>query len=187
MAFAPVQHDLLLLGAGMALMLLLVAGALWAWHLHVRRVTARRRAAGYQLMDCLKAYSAWMDWQREEPIHEHNLDELSSPPALMRASEIKDRWFPELSSLMVRLLQSHRLMVEYMWEQNILRMSGGGATAPAGGARRLRELRDLQDATLDSLFLRCRQLIGESDLKWHRTRSDFSFSSSLNASTPGHA
>ena len=49
---------------------------------------------------------------------------------------------------------------------------------------RYHHLRDLQDAALDSLFLRCRQLIGEDDLNWSRTRSDFSFSSGMGMSHP---
>ena len=104
----------------------------------------------------------------------------------MRATEIKDRWFPELGGLTLRLLQVHRLMIEYLWEQNILRMSGGGINERTSDTH-YQDLRELQDATLDSLFLRCRQLIGESELKWQRTRSDFSFSNSVSSqpSSPG--
>src|SRR6188768_2930796 len=86
---------------------LAVALVAWAWSLHRRRQAARRRAAGYQLMDCLKAYSAWMDCHRDEPILSQNLDELSSPAPLVRATELKDRWFPELGGLTVRLMHSH--------------------------------------------------------------------------------
>lgn len=166
--------------------LLAVVVAAWAWRAHRQRRLAQRRAAGYQLLDCLKAYSAWMDWHRDEPISAQNLDELSSPAPLAKASEIKDRWFPELGGLLVQLLRSHRLMMEYLWEQNILRMSGGSLHERSTDTR-YQELRDLQDATLDSLFLRCRQLIGDSDPKWHRTRSDFSFSNSIHSQPSSRA
>ena len=164
----------------------IVGAGAWAWSARARRRAAHRRAAGYQLMDCLKAYSAWMDWHRDEPIVASTLDELSSPSPLARATEIKDRWFPELGPLLVRLLHSHRLMIEYLWEQNILRMSGD-AMHERGADTRYQDLRDLQDATLDSLFMRCRQLIGEGELKWSRTRSDFSFSNSLSSQPSNRA
>ena len=44
---------------------------------------------------------------------------------------------------------------------------------------RLEEVRDTQDAALDTLFLRCRELIGERHGEWRNTRSDFSFSSGM--------
>jgi hypothetical protein len=159
----------------------LAAGIALCRHLRARQA-ARRRAAAYRLMDSLKAYSAWMDCQRDEPIFERSLEELSTPAPLLRASQIRDEWFPELAGLMVRLLQSHRMMMEYLWEQNLMHMGGGGRAMH--GDARYRELEDLQDATLDSLFLRVRELIGQNEMKWHRTRSDFSFSSGENV--PSH-
>ncbi|NML45207.1 hypothetical protein HHL11_15745 [Ramlibacter sp. G-1-2-2] len=161
---------------------------LWVVRSRIVKQVQRRRNAAYRLMDCLKAYSAWVDWHRDEPLLHQNPEELTVPAALAQACQIKDESLPELSALMVKLLQTHRELMQYFWEENILRMTQA-SLRPHYADPRYHHLRDLQDAALDSLFMRCRQLIGEDDLTWHRTRSDFSFSSGLNLpshpSTPG--
>lgn len=164
---------------------LAIVAALWRLRARAVRRAARRRAAGYQLIDCLKAYTAWIDWHRDEPLLHQNPEELTIPAALAQAVQIKDEHFPQLSPLMVQLLQAHRELMQYLWEENILRM-GGAAQRPHYADPRYHALRDMQDATLDSLFLRCRELIGDSEVTWSRTHSDFNFSSSMShmPSTP---
>ncbi len=166
--------------------LLLAAAAVPLWRLHARRRQRlqARRAAGYQLIDCLKAYSAWVDWHRDEPLLHQNPEDLTIPAALAQACQIKDQWLPELSPLMVKLLQTHRELMQYFWEENILRMTQS-SQRPYYADPRYHHLRDLQDGALDSLFMRCRELIGDTGVQWQRTRSDFSFSSGLShPSTP---
>jgi hypothetical protein len=144
-----------------------------------RRQLSRRRAAGYRLMDCLKAYTAWIDWHRGEPLLHQDPENLSIPAALAAAVRIKDEHFPELHRLMVQLLETHRELMKYLWEENILRMTHASHQRAHYADPRYHALRDTQDAALDSLFLRCRQLIGEGEMTWTRTRSDFSFSGDL--------
>ena len=167
------------------LVALAVAVAVVLWRLRVRALkrAARRRAAGYQLMDCLKAYTVWIDWHRDEPLMHQDPETLSIPASLKQAVEIKDEHFPELSRLMLQLLETHRELMKYLWEENILRMTHS-TQRPHYADPRYHQLRDTQDAALDSLFARCRQLIGDSDSEWRRTRSDFSFSSGMEA--PSH-
>jgi len=153
--------------------------ALWGLRSRTLKRTAQRRAAGYQLIDCLKAYTAWIDWHRDEPLLHQNPEEQGIPAALAQAVQIKDEHFPQLSPLMLQLLQSHRELMQYLWEENILRMTHS-AHRPHYADPRYHQLRDTQDAALDSLFLRCRQLIGDDGTEWKRTRSDFSFSGDLN-------
>lgn len=183
-AFVPALPDLHPLMMPLAIAAAAIAVVLLLWRLRsdaVRRA-ARRRAAGYQLMDCLKAYTAWIDWHRDEPLLHQDPENLGIPAALAQAVQVKDEHFPELSRLMVQLLQTHRELMQYLWEENILRMSGGGSQRPHYADPRYHQLRDTQDAALDSLFLRCRELIGDQEVPWRRTRSDFSFSGGL--STP---
>ena len=158
----------------------ITVAVLWRLVVRARRRAARRKHAGYQLMDCLKAYSAWIDWHRDEPLLHQDPETLSIPAALAQAVQIKDEHFQQLSKLMLQLLQSHRELMQYLWEENILRMSGA-SQRPHYADPRYHQLRDAQDATLDSLFLRCRELIGDKERQWRRTRSDFSFSSNLEA------
>jgi hypothetical protein len=159
---------------------LAVAAVLWRMHSRAVRRVARRRAAGYQLIDCLKAYTAWIDWHRDEPLLHQNPEELSIPAALAQAVQIKDEHFPELGPLMLQLLQSHRELMQYLWEENILRMTHSSTRRPHYADPRYHQLRDTQDAALDSMFMRCRQLIGDSEVTWTRTHSDFTFSSGMN-------
>lgn len=165
----------------------LLAVGLPLWWLRGRVVQrAARRRAGHRLMDCLKAYSAWVDWHRDEPLLHQNPEDLTIPAALAQACQIKDQWFPELGPLMVQLLHSHRELMQYFWEQNILRLSLAATARPHYADPRYHQLRDQQDGALDSLFMHCRQLIGDTESNWQRTRSDFSFSSGMNSmsSTP---
>lgn len=174
---ASIQTDRIL---PLLLAALAVAILIGLWRLRKRwlRRLARRRAAGYQLMDCLKAYTVWIDWHRDEPLLHRDPESLDIPAALKQAVQVKDEHFPELSRLMLQLLQTHRELMQYLWEENILRMTHAGHLRPHYADPRYHQLRDTQDAALDSLFLRCRELIGDSESGWHRTRSDFSFSSS---------
>ena len=169
----------------LAVLALAAVGVLWRlrW-LHLQRA-ARRRAAGYEFIDCLKAYTAWIDWHRDEPMLHQNPDDGGIPAALAQAVQLKDDHFPELAGLMLQLLQTHRELMQYLWEENILRMTHASPLRPHYADPRYHNIRDRQDATLDSLFLRCRQLVGDSDSEWHRTRSDFSFSSG-GMGTPSH-
>ncbi|MEJ8839697.1 hypothetical protein [Ramlibacter sp. AN1133] len=167
----------LLYPLALVVLALAAAGVLWRLRWRRARRLARRRAAGYQLIDALKAYTTWIDWHRDEPLLHQNPDEAGIPAALAQAVQIKDEHFPELSGLMLQLLQTHRELMQYLWEENILRMTHAAPLRPHYADPRYHNVRDRQDAALDSLFLRCRQLIGDSGSDWQRTRSDFSFSS----------
>ena len=160
-----------------------LVGGLWYVRSRIVRRVTRRRNAAYKLMDCLKAYSAWIDWHRDEPLLHQSPEDLTLPAALAQAVQIKDEVLQELGALMVKLLETHRELMQYFWEENILRMTQS-SLRPYYADPRYHHLRDLQDAALDSLFMRCRQLIGDDDLNWHRTRSDFTFSSGV--SMPSH-
>jgi hypothetical protein len=163
---------------------LAVAIVLWRVRTRLAKRAARRRAAGYRLMDCLKAYTAWVDWHRDEPLLHRDPENLEIPAALAQAVQVKDEHFPELSRFMLQLLQTHRELMQYLWEENILRMSHAGHQRPYYADPRYHQLRDTQDNALDTLFLRCRELIGEKHGKWRDTRSDFSFSSGMETHSP---
>lgn len=181
-AFVSSEHLIPLLLVGVAVAISIV---LWRVRAHFVQRAARRRAAGYQFMDCLKAYTAWIDWHRDEPLLHRDPENLNIPAALAQAVQIKDEHFPELAKLMVQLLQSHRELMQYLWEENILRMSHAATQRPYYADPRYHQLRDTQDAALDSLFLTVRELIGDANSEWRNTRSDFSFSSGMGmTSTP---
>jgi hypothetical protein len=173
-----------LLFALLAAASLAIALVLWRLWSRMLRHASRRRHAGYQLMDALKAYTAWIDWHRDEPELHQAPDAVGIPPALAKAKEIQDRHFPEMSRLMHKLLHTHRQLMQYLWEDSILRTTHT-TLRPHYADPRYHQLRDTQDAALDSLFVRCRERIGETESGWRRTRSDFSFSSSMSGGTSG--
>ena len=167
--------------AGVAL--LAVAAAWWLRYL-ARRRAAHRRIQGYRLIRALQAYSAWFEARRDLPFAASSLDELTSPAPLTRAREIKHRWFPALSQPMLRLLQAHSRVVEYLWEQHLLRLTQGAGWQPASQDAQYQQLRGAQEDLIDEMIELCRELIGDTRRPWRRTGSDFSFSNGLGISGP---
>lgn len=162
-----------------ALCVAMAGTVVYRWTLHLNRVREQRlRAQGYRLIHALREYSAWIDYHRDLPFTANNLDELSSPPPLTRARQIKRDWFPDLSQPMVRLLQAHSRVIEHMWQQNLLRLSQGSGWQPAYEDKQYQQLRGAQEELIDEMIALCREIIGDADQPWHRTGSDFSFDSS---------
>jgi hypothetical protein len=182
-------HDLLVPSLVGALALGGAAMAVLGW---VRKASRRRaqqlRAHGYRLIHALRAYSAWIDCHRDLPFTARSLEELTSPEPLTQARQIKSDWFPGLSQHMVRLLQAHSRVIEYMWQQNLLRMTQGSGWRPAYEDRQYQQLRGAQEELIDEMIALCREAIGDAGQPWRRTGSDFSFSASnLGASSGGRA
>jgi hypothetical protein len=180
----PLEHPDLLLPLLAVLAALAIGLLLWRLRARALRRAAQKRAAGYQLMDCLKAYTAWIDWHRHEQLQHQDAENLSVPAALAQAVRLKDLHFPELSRPMLQLLETHRALMHYLWEEHILRMTQSAAPRPHYADPHYHQLRDTQDASLDTLFSRCRALIGDGEGGWRSTHSDFNFSSSPGFSSP---
>lgn len=172
-----------------ALPILALAVALLAQGLrHLRRKRAAvRRAQGYRLIHALGAYSAWIESQRDLPFTARSLDELTSPQPLSQARRIKRQCFPSLAPNMIGLLQAHSRMIEYLWEQSLLRLSQGAAWRPACEDAQYQQLRGAQEELIDEMIARCRELIGDSGQVWKRTGSDFAFSNGAGGPARGPA
>lgn len=168
------------------LSLVLAAGALYRWMRYVSRVRAEQlRVHGYQLIHALKAYSAWIEYQRDLPFTARSLDELTSPEPLTRARRLKREYFPSLSPHMVRLLQAHSHVIEYLWQQNLLRLSQGSGWRPAYEDPQYQQIRGAQEDLIGEMIDICRELTGDAHRPWRQTGSDFSFTNGLNVSRPG--
>ena len=178
------MNDLLIPALIAAATLLAAATAVYRWARHLARDRAERlRTHGYHLIHALRAYSAWIECQRDLPFTAQSLDELTSPDPLTRARQIKREWFPQLSQHTVRLLQAHSRMIEYLWQQNLLRLSQGAAWRPAYEDVQYQQLRGAQEDLIDEMIDICRDLIGDARRPWTRTGSDFAFSNSLGISS----
>ena len=169
-----------------AFTLFAAATAVYRWMRHISRLRGERlRAEGYRMIHALREYSAWIEFQRDLPFTARSLDELTSPEPLTLARQIKREYFPELSQYMVRLLQAHSRMIEYLWQQNLLRLSQGSGWRPAYEDSQYQQLRGAQEDLIDEMIASCRELIGDNTQVWQRTGSDFSFSNSLSLTRPG--
>jgi hypothetical protein len=182
------MNDILLPASAGALMLLAAFAAMVHWLRHAARIRHEKlRMEGYRLIHALAAYSAWMDVQHDIPCIAQSLDELTSPEPLTRARHIKDEYFPELSSHMVRLLQAHSRVMEYLWQQNLLRLTQGSSWRPAYQDAPYQQLRGAQEELIDEMVARCRELIGEAREQWRATGSDFAFTNGVGMPATGRA
>lgn len=158
--------------------LMLVAAA-WARYLAHRR-RQYLRARGYEFIAALKAYSAWVDCQRDEPLLRKDSEELAVPEPLARALAIK-AVFPALSQHTLRLLQAHSRLVEYLWQQNLLRLSQAVGWRPAYQDPQYLQIRGAQEDLIQEMIGMCQEAIGDRAQEWRRTGTDFAFSSSTSA------
>jgi hypothetical protein len=155
------------------------AAALYFRARHLKRTRAQQlRTQGYRLIHALREYSAWIDYQRDAPFTARSPDELSSPEPLAQACRIRSERFPELSQQMVRLLQAHSRVIDYLWQENLVRLTQGSGWLPAYQDRQYQQLRGAQEELIDDMITLCRELIGDASEAWRRTGSDFAFTNS---------
>jgi hypothetical protein len=182
------MNDLLLISGMAALGFMAVSAFALQWLRVVRRRRAKlRRSQGYRLIHALRAYSAWIESQRDVPLTARSLDELTSPQPLELAGQIKRQWFPRLGQYMVPLLQAHSRVIEYLWEQSLMRLSQGCAWLPAHQDPQYQQLRGAQEELIGEMIAACRDSIGEPPQVWQPTGSDFAFSSSGGGASRGPA
>jgi hypothetical protein len=148
-----------------------------------QRQRNRLHQQALHLIYWLKAYSAWVDCQRDEPLLARDVDELALPEPLARALALKEAAFPELSQHMVRLLQAHSRLIEYLWQHNLLRISQATGWQAAHEDSGYQQIRGAQEDLIEEMIALCQERIGESAREWKRTGSDFAFSSSLGLNT----
>jgi hypothetical protein len=182
------MNDLPLVSAIAALGLMAMSAVVLQWvRVGKRRRQKIQRAQGYRLIHALRAYSEWIESQRDRRVTERSLDELTSPGPLALAGQIKREWFPTLGRYMVPLLQAHSRFIEYLWEQSLMRLSQGSAWRPAHQDAQYQQLRSTQEELIDDMIAACRELMGESPEVWRPTGSDFVFSSALERASQGAA
>lgn len=179
------MNEIFLSSLVVALVLIIIG---WTRHL-ARKRQEQLRARGYDLIFSLKTYSAWVDCQRDEPIMPSDADELALPGPLRRAREIEEASFPALSQHMLRLFQAHGRLTEYLWRQNLLRLSQAAGHRPAYQDPQYQQIRGAQEDLIEEMIRLCQEMIGDRADEWHGTGTDFAFSSSAGMSTtqgPAH-
>ncbi len=99
-----------------ALIAIALVSATIARRLRLREV---RRLKALELLDALGRYSDWVASQRRAAFFQGEGDEGSLP--LEEARNIKQGWFPELAGDMVEILIVHNRLVDFLWNQQLLR------------------------------------------------------------------
>ena len=99
-----------------ALIAVAIASATIARSLRLREV---RRIKALELLDALDRYSDWVASQRRASYFQGEGDDAEKP--LEEARHIKQGWFPELAGDMVEILIVHNRLVDFLWNQQLLR------------------------------------------------------------------
>lgn len=159
------------------------AGLLLWWREQERRRRQQLRAAGYQLIHELKAYSAWIELLHGEPFTNDEPEQLTAAQTLRSARAIAQANFPELSPAILRLLRGDSRLMAHLWQQKVLRLSDPAAWVPYDRDRGYREIRDGQDDLIEEIIARCQVLIGEHGRVWRGTDMNSEFFSSMGFST----
>lgn len=144
----------------------------------IRRERQRRRERGAQLIHELKAYSAWVESLRGEPLA-GAAEELTPAQALRDARAIAQVHFPQLGQSMLRLLRSDSELMRHLWERKLLRLSEPAAWVSWERDPEYRALRDAQEDLIDAIIARCQALTGDRGPRWHNTRLDPEFFTSM--------
>lgn len=145
----------------------------------IRRQRQQHREHGWRLIHELKAYSAWVESLHGEPFMGTEPEELTSAQALREARAIALANFPQLTQVMLRLLQADSQLMRHLWEQKLLRLSEPGDWAPYQRDPHYRGLRDAQEDLIDAIIARCHVLIGDQGGRWRNTTADSDFFSSM--------
>ena len=100
-----------------ALIAVALASATIARSLRLREV---RRLKALELLDAIARYSEWVAAQRRASFFQGDGEGASLP--LEQARQIKQGWFPELVGDMVEILIVHNRLVDFLWNQQLLRL-----------------------------------------------------------------
>jgi hypothetical protein len=117
-----------------ALIVIAFVSAAIAKHLRLREV---RRRKALQLLEALARYSDWVASQRRAVFF---CGEAHDDSPLEEARTIDRGWFPELSGDMVEILIVHNRLVNFLWNQQLLRFKDPEAWLESDHDARFMEL-----------------------------------------------
>ena len=120
------------------------------------RVREIRRQKALELLDALARYSDWVAGQRRSAFFEGEGEEASAP--LEEARRIRQDWFPELAGDLVEILVVHNRLVEFLWNQQLLRFKDPEAWLESDHDNRFLELWRLHRHALEAAEMKLRPL-----------------------------
>lgn len=144
------------LAAGLAI----VAGLSAALTRHLRS-RALRRVKAAQLLEAQAAYTAWIAAQRRAAFFEGDAREGESP--LREARLIQREWFPELAGEAADLFDMHARLIDFLWTQQMLRVTDAEAWLDSDHDARFQQLWRLHRDAAHAVGERLRELAGGTE------------------------
>ena len=136
-----------------ALIAVALASATIARGLRSREV---RRLKALELLDALDGYSEWVAGQRRVTFFQGEGEDAATP--LEEARHIKQGWFPELAGDMVEILVVHNRLVDFLWNQQLLRLKDPERWMESDHDSRFLELWRQHRYALDGVRMKLRPL-----------------------------
>lgn len=149
--------------ASLAAGLAIVAALSAAITRHVRS-RALRRVAAAQLLEALAAYSGWVAAQRRAAFFEG--DSRDGGWVLRDVRRIQREWFPELSSEAAELFDVHARLIDFLWSQQLMRLSDAEAWLDSDHEARFSQLWELQRNAARLAAAKLELLAGHNGPAW---------------------
>jgi len=174
------MNELLTWPAGLAAALC-VAVALVTWLRRRARQRDRQLCRqGWRLIHELKAYAAWIDALRSDPLLAADAEASAAAQALRHAHAIIEADFPQLMPSLARLRDTDTRLLACLSQ---LDQPGAPAALSMQRDPDYRRLHEEQDDLVEELIARCQVLMGERHGEWRRTDMDTEFATSFSLAT----
>jgi hypothetical protein len=150
------SYYVLWLAGGLAIIAVISAGI--TRHLRLRLL---RRLKAVQVLDALGRYSEWVAAQGRTPFFQGDARQEDSPLQQVRA--IRKQWFPELSDETAEIFAVHARLIDFLWTQQMLRVSDPEAWLESDYDRQFMDLWRLHVRAVNETVEKLRQVAGVAD------------------------
>lgn len=150
-------YYLLWLAGGLVAIAIVSAGI--ARHLRLRLL---RRAKAAQALDALARYCDWVAAQGRTAFFQGDARGEDSPLQEVRA--IRQQWFPELSPETAEIFAVHARLIDFLWTQQMLRVSDPEAWLESDHERQFMDLWRLHLRAVQQAVEKLRMVAGVADL-----------------------
>jgi hypothetical protein len=151
------SYYLFWLAGGLVVIAVISAGI--TRHLRLRLL---RRLKAVQVLDALARYSDWVAAQGRTPFFQGDARQEDSPLQQVRA--IRKQWFPELSNETAEIFAVHARLIDFLWTQQMLRVSDPEAWLESDYDRQFMDLWRLHVLALNETVEKLRLVAGVADL-----------------------
>ena len=151
------SYYLLWLAGGLVAIAVVSAGI--TRHLRLRLL---RRLKAVQVLDALARYSDWVAAQGRTPFFQGDARQEDSPLQEVRA--IRKQWFPELSNETAEIFAVHARLIDFLWTQQMLRVSDPEAWLESDYDRQFMDLWRLHVRAVNETVEKLRPVAGVTNL-----------------------